>query len=69
MGINPNDGTRKDNAIAFPNSVFDISGFRYIENKNNKKVKAKLPSVKSKNRSLEFYKLFLETMGYGKTIK
>ncbi|WP_322960285.1 MYPU_1760 family metalloprotease [Mycoplasmopsis cynos] len=68
VGINPNDGTRKDNAIAFPNSVFDISGFRYIENKNNKKVKAKLPSVKSKNRSLEFYKLFLETMGYGKTI-
>ncbi|WAM06111.1 hypothetical protein ONA23_03650 [Mycoplasmopsis cynos] len=42
MGINPNDGTRKDNAIAFPNSVFDISGFRYIENKNNKKVNKKI---------------------------
>ncbi|EIE40388.1 hypothetical protein MCANUF31_00903 [Mycoplasmopsis canis UF31] len=84
VGNNPYDGTPKFNATVFPNSVFDISVFRYesevkkytiLDRFGNPtpfyrtEVSTKeLPQEKTKSRSVEFYKYFLETMGYGKTI-
>ncbi|QGZ97209.1 hypothetical protein GE118_00125 [Mycoplasma sp. NEAQ87857] len=53
-------------SIQFPNSVFDISSYKYINKATNKILS--LDPNKTKNRSIEFYQLFLATMGYGKSI-
>ncbi|WBP84131.1 MYPU_1760 family metalloprotease [Mycoplasmopsis edwardii] len=67
IGKNEYDDEDKFNATVFPNSVFDISAFRYkVQGYPN--YLAALPSDKTRLRSVEFYKMFLETMGYGKTI-
>ncbi|QKT05638.1 MYPU_1760 family metalloprotease [Mycoplasma sp. OR1901] len=70
--IDPNTGEPRMSAYMYPTSVFDISHFKYTDesgiNYNSRKVIKKLPENKTRNRSEDFYKLFLKTMGYGKTI-
>ncbi|WP_322958364.1 hypothetical protein RRG49_03535 [Mycoplasmopsis felis] len=73
---------RAINAAMTPNSVFDISPYRYDEVQRrrfgtnvlgnpiirNVRTINELDKSKTKSRSQEFYDLFLNTMGYGKTI-
>ncbi|MBN4084170.1 MYPU_1760 family metalloprotease [Mycoplasma sp. CSL10166] len=70
--IDPNTGEPRLSAIMYPTSVFDISTFKYTEktgvNYNGRYLIGQLPEYKTKSRSEDFYKLFLKTMGYGKTI-
>ncbi|WP_406614632.1 MYPU_1760 family metalloprotease [Mycoplasma corogypsi] len=52
-------------AAVSPNSVFDISEFRYVDKDGEPQ---RLPDEKTKNRSVEFYQEFLKVMGYGKSL-
>ncbi|TDV24455.1 hypothetical protein BCF59_0426 [Mycoplasmopsis mustelae] len=66
------------NSTIMPNSVFDISSYRYENDKylginfwgqpSYELRVHTLPPEKTQNRSQEFYDLFLNAMGYGKTI-
>ncbi|WP_036452852.1 MYPU_1760 family metalloprotease [Mycoplasma buteonis] len=58
------------NALMYPNTVFEIPQIHYeIEDKLNKmKIYPELPENRRKNRSIEFYQTFLQAMGYGKSI-
>ncbi|QGZ97208.1 hypothetical protein GE118_00120 [Mycoplasma sp. NEAQ87857] len=58
-------GNYIQNALTFPNTVFKIDDYKFFDENGAEQT---LDESRSKNRSIEFYKLFLETMGYGKTI-
>ncbi|BBA22123.1 hypothetical protein MBVR141_0125 [Mycoplasmopsis bovirhinis] len=80
-GVNFYDNSPRFNATVMPNSVFDINKFRTVDSVSTTtswdgrreivtttENPGELPAKKTKNRAVEFYKVFLETMGYGKTI-
>ncbi|WP_051521836.1 MYPU_1760 family metalloprotease [Mycoplasma leonicaptivi] len=81
-GDNAPEGRRtRINATMYPNSVFNIDPFVYKNGVVRKRVRTftgireyeevqegKLPKEKTRNRSQDFYNLFLDTMNYGSSI-
>ncbi|ATO30585.1 hypothetical protein CO229_00335 [Mycoplasmopsis bovirhinis] len=61
------DNPTKHNVAIMPNSVFEINEFRFKKEGSESEI-GELAPEKTRSRSKEFYKLFLDTMGYGKTI-
>ncbi|VEU74764.1 Uncharacterised protein [Mycoplasmopsis citelli] len=66
-----NKGFNQDDYLAFPNTVFPFNYKGRLTDNNQDYDSSRLYTLKEEfknNRSKPFYKLFLDTMGYGKAI-